>query len=124
MPFKIAISIGTDSIEAELNDSATALAIVDALPIETDFNVWGDEIYFSIPVDVGQENGKEIVELGELGYWPPGNAFCIFYGATPGSTEDEIRPASPVNPVGRIIGDPKVFVKLASRSTTIRMEKI
>ncbi len=124
VPFRIAIMLDNHTVEAELNDSLTALAILDTLPFESDFNVWGDEIYFSIPVDIGLENGKEIVELGELGYWPPGNAFCIFYGATPGSSEEEIRPASPINPVGRITSDPKVLVKLAARARKIRIEKV
>ena len=105
MPVDIVISIGGESVSAELNDSNTAIEIAGNLPIESDFSTWGDEIYFSIPVKMGSENSKEIVDLGELGYWPPGNAFCIFYGATPGSTEDEIRPASPVNPIGRLVDD-------------------
>lgn len=123
MPVEITITIAGESIPAELNDSDTAMEIVKKLPVNSDFNTWGDEIYFSIPVDIGSENGKDIVESGELGYWPPGNAFCIFYGATPGSTEDEIRPASPVNPIGYIKGDPKVFKTLAAKANTIKLEK-
>ena len=123
MPVPIVISIAGEKVSAELNNSDTALAIRDKLPIEADFSTWGDEIYFSIPVKLGSENNKDVVELGELGYWPPGNAFCIFYGATPGSTEDEIRPASPVNPIGKIKGDPKVFKTLALKSGRILIEK-
>ena len=123
MPVPIVISIAGEKVFAELNNSDTALAIRDNLPIEADFSTWGDEIYFSIPVKMGSENIRDVVELGELGYWPPGNAFCIFYGATPGSTEDEIRPASPVNPIGKVKGDPKVFKTLASKSNRIRIEK-
>jgi len=123
MPFPVSIIIGGVTVPAELNDSETALKIIDALPIEADFSTWGDEIYFPIPVEMGLEDGKDIVEAGELGYWPPGNAFCIFYGATPGSTEDEIRPASPVNSIGRVLGDPKVFKELAGKSSTVRIEK-
>ena len=123
MPVPIVISIAGEKVPAELNNSDTALAIRDALPIEADFSTWGDEIYFPIPVKMGSENSKDVVELGELGYWPPGNAFCIFYGATPGSTEDEIRPASPVNPIGKVKGEPKIFKTLASKSRRIRIEK-
>ena len=122
MPLDISIVIGGDSVAAELNDSETARAIAAKLPIEADFSTWGDEIYFSIPVKKGSENGKGVVEMGELGYWPPGNAFCIFYGATPGSTEDHIEPASPVNPVGKVKGDPKVFKSLARKAHEIRLE--
>jgi uncharacterized protein len=122
MPLNISIIIGGKTVAAELNDSATAREIAAQLPIEANFSTWGDEIYFPIPVKKGSENGKEVVEMGELGYWPPGNAFCIFYGATPGSTEDCIEPASPVNPVGKVTGDPKVFKSLARKARTIRLE--
>ncbi len=123
MPANIIITIGDESVDAELNDSQTSKQILEKLPIESDFSTWGDEIYFSIPIMAGSENGKEIVELGELGYWPPGNAFCIFYGATPGSSEDEIRPASAVNPLGQILDDPKIFKRLSSLSKHIMIEK-
>ncbi|HUT63425.1 MAG TPA: cyclophilin-like fold protein [Anaerolineae bacterium] len=123
MTFAISIIIGGEIVPAELNDSDTALAIVDKLPIESAFSTWGDEIYFSIPVKKGLQKGKSLVEMGELGYWPPGNAFCIFYGATPGSTEDMIRPASPVDSIGKVIGDPKIFKTLVSKSKRIKIEK-
>ena len=101
----IQIKVGELVLEAELNDSETASLIWDALPIESAYNTWGDEIYFEIPVNTGPENGVETVELGDLAYWPPGKAFCIFYGKTPASKGDEIRPASPVNPVGKVHGE-------------------
>lgn len=68
------------------------------------------------------ENPKEIVKLGELGYWPPGSAFCIFFGPTPASQGEEIMPASPVNVFGYVLGDPKVFKKVKS-GERIRIEK-
>jgi hypothetical protein len=105
MPNEIEIKVGDVALEAELNDSETAEQVWDALPIESDYNTWGDEIYFSIPVTAGPENGVETVELGDLAYWPPGKAFCIFYGKTPASQGDEIRPASAVNPIGKVHGD-------------------
>lgn len=71
--------------------------------------VGGDEIYFNIGVSVGRENAKEVVERGDLAYWPPGEAFCIFFGATPASRGDEPRAASPVNVFGKVLGDPEVF---------------
>ncbi len=123
MPVTISIIIADERIPAELNDSATAKAIAETLPLESAFSTWGDEIYFPIPVKRGSENGKSVVEMGELGYWPPGNAFCIFYGATPGSTRDHIEPASPVNPIGRVLGDPKIFRSVAQKSRNIRLEK-
>ncbi|HZK12287.1 MAG TPA: cyclophilin-like fold protein [Atribacterota bacterium] len=111
---KMTITIEDLKMEASLNDSKTAQKVWDALPIEGRVNTWGDEIYFSIPVDVGSENAKAVVSEGDLGYWPPGSAFCIFFGLTPASQGDEIRPASPVNIFGKIIGDPEVFKKVSS----------
>ena len=113
--------ITTESIvmDAELNDSRTAVQIWEALPITSAGNTWGDEIYLSIPVDAELENEQDIVELGELAYWPPGKAFCIFFGPTPMSRGNEIRPASAVNVVGKLLGDATVFkqVKNGERVT-------
>jgi len=111
---KITITVEDVKMSAELNDSKTAQKIWEKLPIEGSVNTWGDEIYFSIPVKVGLENAKAIVLEGDLGYWPPGNALCIFFGLTPASQGDEIRPASPVNIFGKIIGDSTVFKKVRS----------
>jgi len=119
---KITITVEDVKMDAELNDSETAQKIWEALPIEGRVNTWGDEIYFSIPVNTGLENAKAEVSEGDLGYWPPGNAFCIFFGPTPASQGDEIRPASPVNIFGKIIGDPKVFKKVNS-GAIITIEK-
>ncbi len=116
---KITITVKDIKMSAELNDSETAQKIWEALPIEGSVNTWGDEIYFSIPVDVGLENAKAVVSEGDLGYWPPGNAFCIFFGLTPTSQGDEIRPASPVNIFGKVIGDPKAFKKVRSGAKII-----
>jgi hypothetical protein len=116
---KITITVGDIKTSAELNSSETAKKIWEALPIEANVQTWGDEIYFSIPVKVGLENAKAIVLEGDLGYWPPGNAFCIFFGPTPASQGEEIRPASPVNVFGKIIGDPKVFKKVRSGAKII-----
>lgn len=116
---KITITTEDLKVEASLNDSETAQKIWKALPIEGSVNTWGDEIYFSIPVNVGLENAKAVVSEGDLGYWPPRSAFCIFFGLTPASQGDEIKPASPVNIFGKIIGDPKVFKKVSSGAKII-----
>jgi hypothetical protein len=109
MARQIRITAGPVAALAELNDSKTADAVWKALPVSAEVNTWGDEVYFSIPVTVGIEDGKEVVNAGDLGYWPPGKAFCIFFGPTPMSRGEEIRPASAVNVFGRVIGDAKVF---------------
>jgi hypothetical protein len=109
---RIKITAGDVVAIAELNQTATAQAIWNALPIEARANTWGDEIYFSIPVRLEEEDAKAVVEKGDLGYWPPGNAFCIFFGRTPASRGDEIRPASPVNVFGHLEGDPATFKRV------------
>jgi uncharacterized protein len=118
----IRITAGQVSATAELNDSRTAGAIWDALPIEAKADTWGDEIYFGIPVRVETDHAKEVVALGDLGYWPPGHAFCIFFGPTPVSRGDEIRPASPVNVIGRVSGDATVFKKVRA-GTRVTLER-
>jgi hypothetical protein len=124
MAKKIRIVIGDTKAEAELNDSKTAQLIWEALPIEAKANLWGEEIYFAIPVKTGQEKGaRDVVSAGELGYWPPGHAFCIFFGPTPASRGDEIRAASAVNIVGKVLSDAKVFLK-AKDGEKIRLEKV
>ena len=105
MPRNIRITAGSVTLDAELSDGLTAAVIWDALPISASGNTWGDEIYFRIPVGAEGSNLNEVVELGDLAFWPPGNAFCIFYGPTPASRGDEIRAASGVEVVGRIVGD-------------------
>jgi len=110
---KIRIRAGAIEAEAELNDTSTAQAIWETLPIKSRVNLWGDEIYFSIPLILELEAGQELVSIGDLGYWPYGNAFCIFFGSTPVSQGDEIRPASPVTVFGKVIGDATTFKKIA-----------
>ncbi len=126
---KIKVRITSEStgvVEAELFDDLspnTFRKIVEALPFEGVARRWGDEVYFEIPVHVPEENAVEIVEKGTVAYWPPGHSLCIFWGPTPASRHpDEIRPASPVNVVGRVLGDPTVFsrVKYGER---IRVER-
>jgi hypothetical protein len=106
----ILISAAGVSVAAELNDGPTAQMIWEALPLEGRANVWGDEIYFEIPVTAGPEpDARAEVEVGELGYWPMGNAFCIFFGPTPVSVDERPRAYSPVNILGRVLGDAVQF---------------
>jgi hypothetical protein len=123
MEMKIKITAGNVAAQAVLNDSPTARKIWEALPIEANGDTWGDEIYFGIPVKAPLgKNAKEVVEVGDLGFWPPGHAFCIFFGPTPVSRGNEVRPASAVNVVGRIEGDAKVFKKVPS-GAKVKIEK-
>jgi len=123
MEKKIKIKAGGIEAEAVLNDSPTAQKIWEALPIEARGNTWGDEIYFAIPVKSSLEkDAREVVEVGDLGYWPSGSAFCIFFGPTPVSRGNEVRPASAVNVIGRVTGDAKAFKKV-SDGARVRIEK-
>ena len=111
----IRITAGKVQVSAELNDTPTAEAIWDALPIKARANTWGDEIYFTIPVELEEApDAKAVVNLGDLGYWAPGSAMCIFFGLTPVSRGNEIRPASPVNVFGMVKGDVAVFKTVRS----------
>ncbi len=112
MDKRIRIRTNTIEVTAELNDTKTAEAIWEALPIRSQVSLWGEEIYFSIPIHLELENGQELVDIGDLGYWPPGSAFCIFFGPTPTSRGEEIRPASPVNVFGKVVGDAKVLSQI------------
>ena len=119
----IAITAGSVTAQAELNDGPTARQVWDALPIEGAANTWGDEIYFEIPVVAGQEpDARAGVEVGELGYWPVGHAFCIFFGRTPVSTDDRPRAYSPVNILGRVLGDATIFRTVRS-GATVKIER-
>ena len=112
MKRQVRIKAGSVIARAELSDTKTAEAIWEALPFSSKVNIWGDEIYFDIPLKMELEAGQEIVNSGDLGYWPPGSAFCIFFGPTPISSQGEIRAASAVGIFGKLIDDPKVFKKV------------
>ena len=122
MALALRIVAGSVSMQATLDGSRTAGVIWDALPIEAAAQTWGDEIYFAIPVSLPEANdAQEVVAVGDLGYWSPGRAFCIFFGPTPASRSGECRPASPVNVLGHVDGDATVF-KAVRAGARIRLE--
>jgi uncharacterized protein len=123
MPTQITISIGEVAMKAELSDTPCAQAIARALPLEARPNTWGDEYYFTIPVSMPlDETATTQVAIGDIGFWPPGNALAIFFGPTPISNGPDPVPASEVNMVGKIIGDATVLRKVKGASK-IRIEK-
>jgi len=123
MAQSIRITAGDVSLAAELNDSPSAAAILAALPIEASGSRWGEEIYFSIPVkEKAAPDARADMEVGELAYWPPGNAFCIFFGPTPASDGDAPRAASPVNPVGHVVDDATALTSVPD-GATVRIEE-
>ncbi len=120
---EIIFDFGEIKIEAELNDSPTSKSLLDQLPIEGISQIWGDEIYFSTSiVSENDEWAKETVELGDVAFWPPGNAVCLFFGPTPMSEPGEIRPASPTNIMGKLSGDLGLLRNI-SAGTNLRVIK-
>ena len=107
-------SAAVGRVEAEITDENpnTANAVWNSLPIKGKANRWGEEIYFSTSISLREEKSREEVTVGNLAYWPPGNAICIFFGETPVSQHGEPRAYSPVNVFAKIIGDPTIFKKV------------
>ena len=120
---KILITISNLSVSAELNNSVSADKIWEALPLSGSANVWGDEIYFEIPVSLKEvSDAQQEVEVGTLAYWPPGSGLCVFFGKTPVSTSDKPKAYSPVNILGSVGGDSKVF-KIVKAGDQIVIDK-
>ena len=120
---KILITISNLSVSAELNNSVSADKIWEALPLSGSANVWGDEIYFEIPVSLKEvSDAQQEVEVGTLAYWPPGSALWVFFGKTPVSTSDKPKAYSPVNILGLVDGDSKVF-KIVEAGDQIVIDK-
>lgn len=113
---KIYLRTRYDEIEIELNDSDTANSIYLALPLEREINVWGGEIYFEIPVEHELQQGKKVMEIGEVAYWPQGKAFCIFFGRTPASKGKDPEAYTDVTPVGRVVTNLKLLDDLPDRT--------
>jgi len=116
---KIEIFINDLKFEGELNDSETSSRIYSVLPLKTKGNFWGEEIYFEIPVKMGNEKPTEDIKVGDLAYWPDENCLCIFYGRTPASTDGRPKPASPVTIIGKIKGELSLLKNLAEAKIKI-----
>ena len=120
---KITISVAEQTFTANLTDSPTAEKLWEALPVEGKGNVWGEEIYFEIPVSAHLEPGaKQDVDVGTIAFWPAGNAFCIFFGPTPVSKTEKPRAYSPVNILGKIEGDVSPL-RDVPHGTTVKLTK-
>jgi hypothetical protein len=121
--YRLRISAGSVSRIATLLPNATARAIWNALPLEARANRWGDEVYFEVPVDLAEEpDARADVAVGDIAYWPPGSAVCLFWGPTPVSVGEEPKAASPVNVFGHIAEDAAAFEAIKS-GTKIRLER-
>lgn len=124
MATEIVVIIEELRLNAILGDSPTAQALAAALPLTGKAHRWGDEIYFPVPQVVAEldDTARTVVQVGDLGYWPTGKAFCIFFGLTPSSVPGQIRPASAVNWVGRLTDDP-CCLTLVAEGTPVRVER-
>ena len=123
MPTEIVMQVDDLRLHGYLNDSPTARALAAALPITGRAHLWGEEIYFPVPQVAAEldDTAKAVVDVGDIGYWPTGRAICFFFGLTPASVPGEIRPASPVNWVGRLTDDP-CCLKLVPEGAPVRLE--
>ena len=113
MATEVLIEMGDCVFQAEINNSPTAKIFLKRLPLEVTLSRWGEELYGDCGLEITQDDSaREVMEIGELAIWPPGNAFCIFFGPTPASTDKKPRAASPANPIGRIMNDTSKLKKL------------
>ena len=118
---------GLENITIELDDAfspKTCKDILDSLPFSVNAHLWGEEIYTDeSPISQAEENAKALVDLNDVAYWPSGKAICLFFGPTPIGKKGEIKPYSPVNVVGKIIGSDKSVIKNFKEGTKITFQK-
>ncbi len=120
---KIKIVAGDIEAFATLSNTKTASAVVNSLPFDSVAHLWGEEIYFEVPLELELENGKEVLEIGDIAYWPPGKSMCIFFGPTPSSKGNEVRAYSAVRVFGKVIGDARIFRNI-KEGERIRVEAV
>lgn len=114
---------GVVIVELTGQNPVTAEAIMNSLPFESEAQRWGDEVYFETPVSAGEEHASELVQVGDTAYWPPGRALCLFFGPTPISRPGEVRPASPVNVIGKVVEGLDTLKKVRS-GERVRLEPL
>jgi len=114
---------GSIVVELTGENPKTAEALKRVLPFESRARRWGDEVYFETPAVAEEEKTSELVNVGDVAYWPPGRAICLFYGPTPISEPGEIRPASPVNVIGRVVEGVDMLRKVVS-GERVRVESL
>ena len=122
---RLRIDIGQRRVEVELFEHQTARHLWEAAPLASTAQTWGDEVYFSLHLELPLEEDfvREQVEAGDVGWWPPGRALCLFFGPTPISPPGEIRPASAVVLVGRLLGNPRTL-RAVEEGDPVRVERV
>jgi len=122
MSAKIKISAGNVELQGELKETECAERVIKLLPLESEFQTWGDEFYFSIGLEMNlDETARQEVEIGTIGYWPSGEAIAIFFGPTPASAGEKPVAASDVNVVGKV--EDAERLKEAKEAGKIRIER-
>lgn len=123
---KIIIESANIDLTGELFDTETAKKVWDILPITSNIRIWGEEIYFDIPLILDLEpEARANVEIGEIGYWDVGKCMCVFWGRTPASKNEKPVAASPVNVFGKVVGDTDAKVLSAVKSgAEVKVKKI
>ena len=108
MATNVIIDVEGTAFKAEINDSPGGQEFLNLLPLTIRLSRWGDEYYGDCGASVEEDSSaREVMEVGEIALWPPGNALCLFFGPTPVSTDNRPRAASPVVPIGSVIENPK-----------------
>jgi len=112
---KIRISSGKTNFAVELAETPTARALLEAVPFESKAQTWGEELYFTTPVNAKLEpDAKQIVEPGTVCFWTEGDALALPWGRTPISTDERPKLASRCNVLGRIEGNAADLQKIRS----------
>ena len=103
MPYivRFKFSGGVEAV-SRLEDNPELERLSEKSPFKSEAERWGDEIYFELPIKLNLSGERREMEVGEVAYWPPGNALCLFFGPTPVSKGDKPVAYSPVKPLGRI----------------------
>lgn len=105
--YKIMLELEDICLEGEIFDSPAGQAVLEHCPLQLEMQRWGEEYYGRLPQDLGLLEGEktEILDIGDLAFWEPANALCIFFGPTPASEGQEPRAASEVHRIGQVQGD-------------------
>lgn len=116
MAVEVKIILPQGELPARFDDSPTGATLAAALPLEAEVSRWGNEVYFTVPVRLPEApEARQDMAVGELGYWPVGAAFCIFFGPTPVSAGPTPRAYSNVNPFGQITADEELIKDVLAR---------